>query len=836
MTISSPDAGEPPYDVFICYSWDDSKQLADELHQALTEAGLNVFQDEPSMDDWDEMASEIRAALLSSRTLLPLVGPGFPRSPHCRHEVHLALDRAFRLGRTDRVMAVTSGVRPDDIRPSELSRYRIPRQGRSARELAVGIAERVRALAAEDDRTFGDAPPPSSPDWFPEHLPGGRHFHGRHAELWEIHEGLRAMDKARNMGHPVVSVSGVGGQGKTALCAQYARLFALDHPGGVFLVRLPGSDRRVRASPDAVRAQFAEGLRAIGLKLGLTADELGSDRLPGALRTRLKNLAQSYLWIVDDIPSGFDVELLPELCAPTGNGRTLLTTRGRFGKEMSAEIVLGGLDPHDGLSLLTGHRPPAAPAETRAARLLTELLHGHPLGLTLAAGLTTQDDFEGYAELYRQLATPDPEDDLLELVQYLRAELPAGYARPFAATMLRSFRGLTDAGRDVLSAAGVLAAEPVPLTLLDEIIAESGAPGGPARVADGLAHAVRHGLAELTESPELTELTDLTQLTDGPDDTPDSRACAVHPLAARATRVLNPPPTRRKLRDAAVVALTRALGATRHSFTHRAVARGLPHVRAVTGLLAGTDQWGIGADERYLLDEAGRTYEQLGDGEASLRLYAPLAEACEEAPECDEYTRLVVRLHLASAHFRYGRFSTARSLQEDVVARMRALLGPAARETLTAQDNLANTLGALGEHEASRLLHTEVYRALRDGTGPTDADTLRVLGNLVIAVGRCGDTEAARRRMRLTAVRYARGAHVLWRRAAKAKGPKSWEALGALDIVNTLGKNLLVLGKKDEARDAFRTVWEGRRAVLGEHHPDTLDAWENTIIAEEGLS
>ncbi|MFI6624371.1 tetratricopeptide repeat protein [Streptomyces sp. NPDC050528] len=831
MTISSPDAGERPYDVFICYRWDDTKQLADELHQALTAIGLHVFQDERSMDDWDAMAPEIRAALLASRTLLPLVTAGFPRSVHCRQEVHLALDCAFRLGRTDRVMAVTSGVRPDDIRPSELSRYRIPRQGRSAQELAVRIAQRVRALAAEDDGTFGDAPLPSSPDWFPEHLPGSRHFHGRHAELWEIHEGLRAKDKARNMGHPVASVSGVGGQGKTALCAQYARLFALDHPGGVFLVRLSGSDRRVRASPDAVRAQFAQGLRAIGRKLGLTADELASDRLPGALRTRLKNLAQPYLWIVDDIPSGFDVELLPELCAPSGNGRTLLTTRGRFTKGVSAEITLGGLDAYDGLSLLTGHRPPAArDEETTAAKLLTELLHGHPLGLTLAAGLTTRDDFEGYAELYRQLATPDPEDDLLELVQYLGAELPAGYARPFAATMLRSFRGLTDAGRDVLSAAGVLAAEPVPLTLLDEILAGSGAPGGPARVADGLAHAVRHGLAELTES------TDLTELTDGSDGAPDPRACAVHPLIARATRVLNPPPTRRKLRDAAVVALTQALSATRHSFTHRAVARSLPHVRAVTGLLAGMDQWSIGADERYLLDETGRAYEQLGDGKASLRLYIPLAEACEEAPECDEYTRLVVRLHLASAHFRYGQFSAARSLQEDVVPRMRALLGPAARETLTAQDNLANTLGALGEHEASRLLHTEVYRALRDGTGPTDADTLRVLGNLVIAVGRCGDTDATRRRMRMAAVRYARGAHVLWRRAAKAKGPKSWEALGALDIMNTLGKNLLELGEKDEAHDAFRTVWEGRRAVLGEHHPDTLDAWENTIIAEEGLS
>ncbi len=167
---------------------------------------------------------------------------------------------------------------------------------------------------------------------------------------------------------------------------------------------------------------------------------------------------------------------------------------------------------------------------------------------------------------------------------------------------------------------------------------------------------------------------------------------------------------------------------------------------------------------------------------------------------------------------------------------MRALLGPAAQETLTAEDNLANTLGALGEHEASRLLHTKVYRALRDGTGPTDADTLRTLRNLVIAVGRCGDTEVTRRRMRLTAVRYARGAHVLLRRAAKAKGPRSWEALDALEIMNALGKNLLALDRREEARDAFRAVWEGRLAVLGKDHPETLDAWENTIISGEGLS
>jgi hypothetical protein len=827
MTASPPSAGPQPYDVFICYSWDDSKQLADELHRALTEVGLRVFQDEQSMDDWAEMSAEVRAALLSSRTLVPLVGPGFARSPHCRQEVHCALGCAYRLGRTDRVMAVTSGVRPDDLRPSELSRYRIPRQGRKARELAAVIAGRVRALSAEDGRTFGDAPAPSSPAWFPEHLPGSGHFHGREAELWAMHEGLSALDKARNMGHPVVSVSGVGGQGKTALCGQYARLFAADHPGGVFLVRLSGSDRRVRASPDAVRAGFRDQLRAIGGTLGLTADDLAAGRLPGQLRNRLENLAHPYLWIVDDVPSGLDPELLPELCAPTGNGRTLLTSRGRFTKQVSAEIELGGLEPRDGLSLLTAHRPPAAPAQTKAARLLTELLHGHPLGLTLAAGLTTQDGFEGYAELYRQLATPDPEDDLLELVQYLGAELPAGYARPFAATMLRSFRGLTDAGRDVLSAAGVLAPEPVPLTLLDRIITVAAPPGGPPRIADGVTHAVRHGLAERTDPAE------------GPDVVApnfDFSACLVHPMVARATRVLNPPPTRRRLRDAAVVALTQALTGTRSSFTHRAVARSLPHVRAVTGLMAGSDRWSIGADERYLLDEAGRAYEQLGDGKASLRLYASLAEACETAPECDEYTRLVVRLHLASAHFRHGQFSAARGLQEDVAARMRALLGPTARETLTAQDNLANTLGALGEYEAARLLHTEVYRALRDSTGPTDLDTLRVLGNLVIAVGRCGDTGAARRRMRLVAVRYARGAHVLWRRAAKAKGPGSWEALGALDIMNTLGTNLLALGKADEARNAFRTVWEGRRAVLGEHHPDTLDAWENTITAEEHLS
>jgi hypothetical protein len=53
-----------------------------------------------------------------------------PAEPHCRDELHIALTAAYYLdaGDTSRVMAVVQGMSPDDVSPSQLTKYRLPRR------------------------------------------------------------------------------------------------------------------------------------------------------------------------------------------------------------------------------------------------------------------------------------------------------------------------------------------------------------------------------------------------------------------------------------------------------------------------------------------------------------------------------------------------------------------------------------------------------------------------------------------------------------------------------------------------------------------------------------
>ncbi|GAB3994239.1 hypothetical protein GCM10029992_08060 [Glycomyces albus] len=143
----------------------------------------------------------------------------------------------------------------------------------------------------------------------------------------------------------------MGGQGKTALCLQYARLFQPDHPGGVFLIRLGGSDPSGNFDDSAIEDRFRSELVQISKKIeGTDADEL----IPW-LRTR----GQPYLWIVDDLPTSASPELVRRLLAPTPEGKTLITTRRESPLEASYDLRLSTIDPAAGLGILTRYERPS---------------------------------------------------------------------------------------------------------------------------------------------------------------------------------------------------------------------------------------------------------------------------------------------------------------------------------------------------------------------------------------------------------------------------------------------------------------------------------------------
>ncbi|WKU04961.1 tetratricopeptide repeat protein [Micromonospora sp. HUAS LYJ1] len=780
------------WDVFLCYKSEDF-EAASSLREALEAAGRSVFLDVLTGEDFAPLTPSVEAALLASRTLVALITPRFPMSPHCRAELHTALTAAYDLddGDTSRVMAVTRGVSAEEVRPRQLTTMRLPAAARPLADLAAAIGRHVDAT----DRPFGAAPPRLNPQWLPAEVPSGVRFRGRAADVWELHEKLRAREKNATLEHPVVAVRGPGGIGKTALCLQYARWFYRDHPGGVFVLRLDGS-RAGRASEALLRQSYAEQLAAIASRLGAAG--------PDDLAAALDRLAKPYLWIIDDVPATTGRGFLAELCAPTRLGRTLLTSRGRVAH---AELALAPLGVDDGEALLTSYRGPTDNVDRRAARAVVRLLDGHALGLTLAAGLTTLPGFSNYQGLLIELTEVEP-DHLESAASQLREELPPGCAQPFANTLLRSFDAFDPATRELLCAASVLAPAVIPVDLLVGMVrrTRSSVPGP---VHDGLGQAVQRGLLDH----------------DGTD------GYLMHAMVARTIRIWVHPASRRtRLRDAALAELTDAVEQTRDGYRHGVVLPFLPHVRAVAGLLPGGDRWNVDAVGRYLVNEAGRVQIEAGESSAGLATFRALHQVCL-FPSVDAITEQVVRIGLAIAYEAEGDYSTALRLKTEAHQGLVRALGPTAVDTVTAHNNVAVGYLLSGEVDRAHRILTEVYRARRahPELGPLHRDTLFALGNLAIVRDRLGRTPAERTRHHRVAHHLWTAADARWRKVARPDEP------GALDARNGLALNLRALGRLEDALRVATGLREQRAALLGPDHPDTLDAWENELVIRSEL-
>ncbi|MBT8227537.1 MAG: toll/interleukin-1 receptor domain-containing protein [Dactylosporangium sp.] len=674
-------------DLFLCYSWVD-KRRADELRDALVDAGLSVFQDESGMRDYDHISERIDVALRSTRVLVVLYTPSLPTSEYCRQEMHFALLSSYRLHRSRaRVLAVVQGMEIADVRPGRLKHWRLPRTDSDPRLIAMQIAGYVHGLRDEDPRRFGDAPEPPPVRWRTGPRRDPHELYGREFELWSIHDALFPEDDPA-AGGQVAAVTGPGGEGKTMLAEQYARLFADDFPGGV----------------------FAAGGAAPG---------------PGL----------PYLWLVDDVPDGIDLPAFKAMLAPTPEGRTLVTARHDLlgWVHPSKHLRIGGLGRAAALATLTCRwSPDSGEAVARrlqrlsddrreygAARRVVDALGGHALALRLAAGLAGAPGFTGFREL--AAAVDDPGRDALALAEQLRPRLSTAHIGSVAATMALAVRALPQAGRDVLLLASVLAPEPVPTVLLADMLADADglSPGEARKRADGgLAEAAGRHLAEMT-----------------PGD-----LALVHPLVLRTVRTLHrDDPRRQVLRLAAVARIGAWLdtGRERHSPSGE-LAVLLPHVAAVAAQMRDVDEW-------HVLNEAGRVHAELGDSRAALNVYQRLHELCRTRLGEDDPVTLAVRLGLGTAYGIHGDHPRALHLIEDVHAVLAQRLGAKAPDVLTALNNIGAVHTSAGEHERARDLYRQVHVVRKRRYGPGHPDTLDALYNLAIAIGRCGDTQEALR-------------------------------------------------------------------------------------------
>ncbi|MFT5682181.1 MAG: tetratricopeptide (TPR) repeat protein [Myxococcota bacterium] len=159
-----------------------------------------------------------------------------------------------------------------------------------------------------------------------------------------------------------------------------------------------------------------------------------------------------------------------------------------------------------------------------------------------------------------------------------------------------------------------------------------------------------------------------------------------------------------------------------------------------------------------------------------------------------------------------GDYTRSKRLGTSLLAARRARFGLTHSDTLTAMNNLAGTLQAMGNYQESRALQEEVLTT-RLAAAPEASDTLLSMNNLAQTLYAMGELKEAEE-LQSTAL-------AAQRRDLPPGHPHLLSGMGNLALI------LQARGDRDAARELFETVLAFREKALGEGHPDTLRAMNN---------
>ncbi|MFJ6609999.1 BTAD domain-containing putative transcriptional regulator [Streptomyces sp. NPDC091289] len=267
-------------------------------------------------------------------------------------------------------------------------------------------------------------------------------FSGQQAELAEIGAVLRA-DRAADGPAAMVTVSGPGGVGKTALAVQASHRLRSAYPDGQLFAALAGA-RTQPVSPATVLGRF---LRALGVPATAVPDdpEERADLYRGLLAER------RILVVLDD---AFNEEQLAPLLPASGTCGVIATGRVRLGGLGGAHRVeLREMSETDSLAMLRnstdGRLASAAPAELSG---LVRLCARLPLALRIAGSLLVSRPHWRLADLVSRLAD---EQHRLDALRYRDLEVRASFGL--------SYEGIRPVARRLFRLLGLLEAPDFPL-------------------------------------------------------------------------------------------------------------------------------------------------------------------------------------------------------------------------------------------------------------------------------------------------------------------------------------------------------------------------------------
>ena len=524
-------------------------------------------------------------------------------------------------------------------------------------------------------------------------------FTGRATTLSELRAQLRSGTAVVLFGAQSVALQGMGGVGKTQLAIEYAYRYGAAYDVVFWLTA---------DSPDNLEAS----LRDLGNLLGLELERSGPDYARAVIQ-ELSRDRRRWLLILDNA----DEPELIQTYMPHGPGHVLITSRNMSWGEHTQPILVDVFERQESIDHLTQR---VRTMSRQDANLVAEQLADLPIaiaaaGAWLAETGTTVDDY------LRQIQAGGPNAALV-------AAADASIARTWDLSLNR-LRDRDPAAYRLFELCSMLA----PAIALDLIYSDQMAtylePYNPA-VSERV---VRGSLVQ-----QINRLA-LLRLDQRPSQVRDNRGGQV--LIHRLVQTVVRNRMNEREQEEARRQVHQVLAAAR---PEDEVDRqeDWPRFRVLWPHLDVSDAV-HSSDERVralFIDRVRYAWLQ-GDlaagrerAERTVAAWAERLATIEDPAEAAVLRRqlLHLRFNLANLLRDLGEFEHSRSVDEEVLAEQRALLGPAHPHTLMTAGGLAGDLRGLGRYQEALQLDIETCQAWRDLYGEEHRRTLSALNNLAV--------------------------------------------------------------------------------------------------------
>ena len=792
--------GNTEYDLFISYPRKDMEKVMP-ICRALRDKGLKVWIDKLDVSDYESITRSIVGGLSRSKALLAYYSLTYPQRRACQWELTAAfLASGQEADPTRRILVINPEEGVEHIQPVELRDakfHKIPEDAGSdeINKIAASVKAHVTGLKG----LIGDILAFKPMKWYGARKGfGSNRFVGRLSYMWKIHSALTAsgfpLTADARAASSVAQVHGIGGVGKSLLALEYALRYGAAFPGGIFWLSAFGNDdAKEGLGAEDREAERTEQIRGIATVLDIPVQERSPEEIEGHLKRELERRGEPFLWVVDDLPAGMDMDTLERWLAPQTLGKTLITTRTREHGSLGTLIRLDVLEPDEAYELLTSQRRPKGAEEEDAAHNLLKALGYHALAVDVAgAALHASISPTPFTDFTNDLA--DPTEDALEFASELTGTLPTGHETSIAGTFLRSIEKMGSDGQDFLRLASMLATAPIPASLVISVFCE----------VDGLSDA--SGKRSATRAIHSAENLSLAERVEG-----DDVAFLVHTLVSRTMRFRDRESKRSgELQDAAVRVLTDEFYKNADDpRTHHKLEPTVAHAREL-----------VSRDEEIeTADIMGGVawYDHVrGAYKSAENLLRREWEIRSRILGVEHRDTLASMSNLAETLRAQGDFAVARKIHEEVLEITRRVLGAEDPNTLTSMNNLAETLRDQGDLAAARKIHEEVLEIMRRVLGAEHPDTLRSMNNLALTFYDQDDLARAREKQEevLEIQRRILGD----------------EHQYTLTSMNNLAETLRAQGDLAAARKIHEEVLEIQRRILGDEHPDTLRSMSNLAL------